>query len=490
MERIRDLRNSAKVMLPPFKPALGRAFFLLIGVILGILLVYLDLPLIGLEWRNADPVHLNEGDKDTWVKNAAIVYSQSDRSEAVAQQIKSDLERAGFGPAEIGELAAANQGTDVQAALTDIQNLPSQETADEQRDRTGTGFIGNVIAPLLCLVLVAVIFILLAVVLSLYPIRVGPWRRVEGAATMGLSGIQRDRKKARDDALAAAGAGTADAEAELGKPLGNFVSAYVLGDDLFDDSFALEPDGGYAGEAGIGILETIGIGAPKKVAAFSIEIFDQIEMQTKTLVLMSEHAYNDPALRDKLTPRGEPAVAAPGGSYWLETRHIKALVKVISMEYGEGALPPNSFFQNLSLSLTIWLKEKSADAGTSPLSRLSEFDMPPAAPPAYTPPPMQPPQQPPMQMPPQPPRPLTGNVPPMQPPPQQRPPMPPPGQQPLPPGGARPLTGNMPPGQQPPLQPPPQQRPPMQPPGQQPLRPLPPSRPPQDDDPFGDTSNM
>lgn len=494
MERIRDLRNSARVMLPPFKPALGRVFFLVIGIILGILSVYMDLPLIGLEWRNADPVHLNEGDKDTWVKNAAIVYFQSDRSEAVAQQIKSDLERAGYGPTEIGELAAANQGTDVQAALLAVQNLPAQDVADDERGRISTGFVANIIFPILCLVIWAVVLILAGVVLSLYPIPIGPWKRKQDAAVAGLSEIQRARKKARDAAKGAAGLEMMDVEADLGEPLGNFMSAYVLGDDLYDDSFAIEPDGGYAGEAGIGILETIGIGDPKKVTAFSVEIFDQVEMQTKTLVLMSEHAYNDPSLRDKLTPRGEPALAKPGGSYWLETRHIKARIGIISMEYGEGAPPPNSFFQNLSLSLTVWLKNKGTE-GTSPLSRISDFDMPPAqpmAPPSpYSPPPTSPqpltgnlpPQQPGT------PRPLTGNVPPgvppMQLPPQQRPPTPPPGQQPppaMPPGGARPLTGNMPPGGQ--------QRPPMPPPGQQPPRPLPPSRPPQDDDPFGDTSNM
>ncbi len=534
MNRIADLRNSARVMLPPYIPALTRIVFIFIGIILGILMAYY-FPLIGVEWRNADPVFLNDGDKDTWVKNAAIVYATSDKSEAVTAQIKSDLERAGYGSAEIAELAAANQGTDVAAALQQVQNLPDQATADSERGRVGTGFVGQVIYPLICLVLVIVTLILAAVGLSLFPIRVGPWKQTESAGTGGLSEVNRARRAARKAAQEAAAADAA-ADEDLGEPLGRFMSAYVLGDNLYDDSFAIEPNGGYAGEAGIGILETIGIGEPRKVTAFSVEIFDQVEMQTKTLVLMSEHAYNDPALRDKLTPRGELALAKQNGVYWLETRHIKVRISILAMEYGEGALPTNSFFENLSLALTIWLKEGAgAGASDSGLPKLPDFDispaqpmpplqpLPPAPQPSYNPPPAAPPQpltgnvppqpltgnRPPMQPPPGqqplPPRPLTGNMPPggqpMQPPPGQQPlpprpltgnvppggqPMqPPPGQQPLPP---RPLTGNMPPGGQP-MQPPPGQRPPMPPqPGQRP--PLPPQRPPQDDDPFGDTTNM
>jgi hypothetical protein len=47
-------------------------------------------------------------------------------------------------------------------------------------------------------------------------------------------------------------------------PISQFVTTYVLGDDLFDDSFSIDsPSGEFLGECGIGISETIGVGDPK-----------------------------------------------------------------------------------------------------------------------------------------------------------------------------------------------------------------------------------
>jgi hypothetical protein len=302
--------------------------------------------------------------------------------------------------------------------------------------------------------------------------------------------------------------------------LATFMSAYVFGDDLYDDSFAIEPDGGFAGECGIEISETIGVGDPKKVTAFEVWVFDQAEIQTLTYVVMSEHAYNDQALRAKLAPRGEAVLAVQGKPIILETRTLRMEVRIIDLEYGEGSLPPNSFFQKITYQLAVWVKEGTSMGGPSddfaplpmpsapPVSSYAPPSMPPQPQPMppQQPPPMQPPpggQMPPQQPPPQQPppaggmRPLTGNPPPGG----QMPPQQPPPQQP-PAGGMRPLTGNPPPrGQMPPQQPPPQQPPaggmrPLTgnppPTGRRPVEddedvpPLPPRRP-LSDDPFGDT---
>jgi len=71
-------------------------------------------------------------------------------------------------------------------------------------------------------------------------------------------------------------------------PMVQFMTTYMLGDDLFDDSFSIDsPTGEFLGECGVGISEAIGVGEPKKVAAYEIWLFDKNDIQTVTKVLMS-----------------------------------------------------------------------------------------------------------------------------------------------------------------------------------------------------------
>ncbi|NLF51019.1 MAG: hypothetical protein GX577_07765, partial [Leptolinea sp.] len=47
-------------------------------------------------------------------------------------------------------------------------------------------------------------------------------------------------------------------------PVVQFMTTYMLGDDLYDDSFSIDaPTGEFLGECGVGISETIGVGDPK-----------------------------------------------------------------------------------------------------------------------------------------------------------------------------------------------------------------------------------
>jgi len=90
-----------------------------------------------------------------------------------------------------------------------------------------------------------------------------------------------------------------------GPPVAQFMTTYVLGDDLYDDSFSIDaPDGSFLGECGIGISETIGVGDPKKVMAFEVWLFDKNDIRTVTKVLMSNHAFNDEALKSRLAAKG------------------------------------------------------------------------------------------------------------------------------------------------------------------------------------------
>lgn len=140
-------------------------------------------------------------------------------------------------------------------------------------------------------------------------------------------------------------------------PLAQFMTTYQIGNDLYDDSFSIDlPAGEFLGECGVGISETIGVGEPKKVTAFEVWLFDKNDIQTVTKVLMSQHAFNDDATRQRLSAKGEPVFAEPGREMVLETATLRLQARVVDMSYGAGALPPESFFERITLELTAWSK--------------------------------------------------------------------------------------------------------------------------------------
>jgi len=140
-------------------------------------------------------------------------------------------------------------------------------------------------------------------------------------------------------------------------PTVQFMASYKLGDDLFDDSFSIDsPAGEFLGECGVGISDTIGVGDPKKVTAFEVWLFDKNDIQTVTKVLMSEHAINDETTRQRLSAKGEPILIEPGSETVLETQTLRLVARVVDMGYGDGALPPRSFFDRMILELAVWMK--------------------------------------------------------------------------------------------------------------------------------------
>jgi len=141
------------------------------------------------------------------------------------------------------------------------------------------------------------------------------------------------------------------------EPVSTFKTTYMLGNDLFDESFSVDDQSGdFLGECGVGISETIGVGDPKKVTAFEVWLFDKNDIRTVTRVLMSEHAFRDEALKAKLSAKGEPAQARTGDVVKMETATLKVEARIVDMQYGSGPLPPNSFFQQITLEIAAWKK--------------------------------------------------------------------------------------------------------------------------------------
>jgi len=161
-----------------------------------------------------------------------------------------------------------------------------------------------------------------------------------------------------------------------GPPLAQFVTTYTLGDDHYDPSFSIELENDeFMGESGVGISETIGVGAPNKVTAFEVWLFDKNDIRTVTKVMMSDYAFHDDALRTKLAPKGEPVLVEAGKDIILETKSLRVRARIVEAEYGMGNLPANSFFERLTIDMATWVI--SGQEGPQPMAVADVPVMPP-----------------------------------------------------------------------------------------------------------------
>ena len=361
-----------KAALSSLAPSLSRLMLVLLGLILGLVWAYQFAPVKFQD--TAEPVHLNGGYKDQWIKMAAGEYTSS----GDVQEAERKIVNGGISPKMIQDLINENQGSQLavqlQTLLPVAQNVESQ--AKTQAEEIESGFVNNVImGPLGCIVGFLIIGIILSLVLTFYfAVPIGKWAKPRVVSTVsvaegGASGAEilaatmAERKRVADQRTDFAAEGEAP-------PVTQHMSTYILGDDLYDDSFSIETarredSGEFLGEYGAGISETIGVGDPKKVAAVEAWLFDKNDIRTVTKVLMSEHAFNDQALRTKLAPKGEAVLVTPGGTTMLETQTLHVRVRVLDLQYGEGALPPNSFFERLTIELAAWQKDID-DSGDAP----------------------------------------------------------------------------------------------------------------------------
>lgn len=230
-------------------------------------------------------------------------------------------------------------------------------------------------------------------------------KRIRGAQGTDAAGAQKiqEIKAARAMAEQFTKDAAAGPASDLGPPVVRHVSIYSPS-RAYDDSFSIEDatkDDEFLGECGATISETIGTGEPEKVTAIEIWLFDKEDfVRTLTTVFVSEHAYNDPAIRSKLEPKGELVIAKPGAVAKLETNTLRLQARIVDMAYGSGPLPPNSYFEKMTIEIQAWRKSPSAApvaAVTMPMAvpAASPFAPPPPAPaPTYAPLPATPPPTP------------------------------------------------------------------------------------------------
>jgi hypothetical protein len=98
----------------------------------------------------------------------------------------------------------------------------------------------------------------------------------------------------------------------------------------------------------------VGVGEPKKVSALEVWLFDKNDIQTVTKVLMSRYAYNDEATRARLSAKGDPILANSGEVIRLQTASLEVEARLVDFKYGEGPLPPESYFERVTIELRAW----------------------------------------------------------------------------------------------------------------------------------------
>jgi len=307
----------------------------LLGLLLGLAIGWWWWPV---EWTNSTPGNLRSDFQSDYITWVADQYAESGDVASAGRKLGVEYWKEGQLAETLEKLAAERSGQEaarLRTLATNLEALPEPTPAPETA--TGVGF--RSVAMVCGAALLVIAFVGAAALL------IGRLRGMGAAA----------REDERREGVGVAGPAAGIAWGPEGPPLAQFVTTYTLGDDHYDPSFSIEMESGeFMGECGVGISETIGVGAPNKVTAFEIWLFDKNDIRTVTKVLMSDYAFHDEALRTKLAPKGEPVLAEVGQDVVLETKTLRVRARIVEASYGTGNLPPNSFFQELTVDLATW----------------------------------------------------------------------------------------------------------------------------------------
>ena len=319
-----------------------------VGLVIG--LVVLGWGLFPVQYYDASPANLHPGYQDMWMQMAIISYG------ATGDAATAKVEYDSLGDAAADTLArvkASPQGIDPNTILqfeAVVSTTPPVQPATVAPGVTPSATPAKTGKSNLTTLLIVMCVVTLLVGAGLLVFFVLQSRKKAG-------GLEPETHLPSTDTENPAEWTNYPAPGEQA-PMAQFMASYKAGDDLFDDSFSVDsPSGEFLGECGVGISETIGIGVPKKVTAFEVWLFDKNDIQTVTKVMMSAHAFNDPAILQRLEAKGEPFQANSGGQTILETATLRLVARVVDMTYGQGALPESSYFDSLVLELAIWQKQ-------------------------------------------------------------------------------------------------------------------------------------
>jgi len=350
---------------------------IIVGVVIGILLgLLVGWGIWPVQWTDLAPYHLRADLREDYLRMAIFTTAMTGDT-SIANKAWSELENTAdetlaavsantgyITPEQITyfESIVGAEGAEVVVPTSDTaSDMTTTPAADEEETSSGPNWL---LLGGFCVVL------LIGAAIAIYFFVIRP-RKLGEAQQEDLKSIVRERMADSEAAMDYGGeelgytkpiSGFSPAEEEEQQlPVAQFMTTYMMGDDLYDDSFSIDaPTGEFLGECGVGISDTVGVGEPKRVSAFEVWLFDKNDIQTVTKVVMSEHVYEDNKTRMRLESKGEPILAEPGKVILLETATLQLEARIVDMEYGEGAAPDQSFFQRMTLELSIWSKERGS----------------------------------------------------------------------------------------------------------------------------------
>ena len=161
----------------------------------------------------------------------------------------------------------------------------------------------------------------------------------------------------------------ADDDSADGIIIDEFIASYHIGNLDYDQSHPIYASGSKnsIGEFGMGINTKNGIylNSPEHVIALDVWLFDKTEsenLSNETLVLLSEYAAENSALRESIVDEenGEiaPIVPEPGARFKLEGKNLFLLCEIIEVAFSPAE--PAGIFEELEVKLTVFAKRDTA----------------------------------------------------------------------------------------------------------------------------------
>jgi len=259
--------------VPLFIPKLVPVGLLLLGLLLGFVWAYGIRPMV---YTAAEPVNLGESWKQEYIKQVAWQLSASGDT----NNAKNQLSYLGNAKDVVDAMIATN--ADPQNLTPKLQQLePFAANNPDQQAKVSPNLLNANYTPLLCLVALALVVGVPIIVNTLVPIGM-LFQRRSTAPTTVQTGLDKERREA-NTAAQAQKTDFAKTAPDRGAPVTQFVTTYLLNDDVYDESFAIElPSNEFLGETGAGISKTLTDGKPKLVTAMELWVFDKNDIRTVT----------------------------------------------------------------------------------------------------------------------------------------------------------------------------------------------------------------
>jgi hypothetical protein len=342
MESVSDIINR-KWVLP--------IIAVILGVAIGMVYAWVINPV---EWVDGEPQQLRADLQEDYLRMAIDSYSVNKDTDLALIRFQAIGENGSVTLAAVSEDPQELSPNAIQGFRAVIE-IDQESGGAEATEDSSSGILGQVSGFILPICGITILIGLgLVVVLVM---RARGRESEEGILVPGISDAAPDAvpQEQSDPAIQAL---QLEPEATGDDSLATFRTIYTLGDDDYDDSFSIEsPTGDFLGECGVGIGDLIGAGEPNKVSAFEVWLFDKNDIQTVTKVVMSNYAHNDAETRNRLSAKGDPIVAEPGGVISLQTASLEVEARIVDMTYGESALPSQSFFERLTIEIRAWSRE-------------------------------------------------------------------------------------------------------------------------------------